>query len=55
MESSGFYEDVFRVPLLGKARDERGLLICVACGWAWLTIDTSKFYYGLLEDRMKQL
>lgn len=42
MESTGFYEDAFRVPLLEKARDERGILICVVCGWAWLTVDTAK-------------
>lgn len=31
-----------RVELLEQVLSERGILICVTCGWAWLTIDTAK-------------
>lgn len=41
---AGFYQDVFRVELLEKARSAhpQGLLVCEACGWSWLTIETAK-------------
>lgn len=34
--------DFLRIQLLERILSERGILICAACGWVWLTINTAK-------------
>ena len=39
-----FMEDVYREELLEKARETHPhrLLVCVICGWSWLTTETAR-------------